>query len=154
MEGLPNSLMIVMLFVLRLGVPLLITLVIGYALGRLDAKWQAEAEAERQAAAAERRDRPTQPVSQSVGPSGTVRLPGWQPMPVGMKAGPPCWSLKGCTEAMKATCAAAHQPNTPCWAARLNAEGRLPAECKGCSLYTPGIFDPSTMTWTQQEVVH
>jgi hypothetical protein len=32
------------MFVLRLGVPLLITVALAYGLKRLDAKWQAEAE--------------------------------------------------------------------------------------------------------------
>ncbi|HRJ45583.1 MAG: hypothetical protein KJZ86_16055 [Caldilineaceae bacterium] len=38
--------MILGFFLLRLGVPLLITLAVCYGLRRLDARWQAEAEAE------------------------------------------------------------------------------------------------------------
>lgn len=49
MESLPNVLLLVLMFVLRLGVPLLITVAIAYGLRRLDAKWQAEAENETQA---------------------------------------------------------------------------------------------------------
>lgn len=44
MESSPNVLLLVLMFVLRLGVPLLITLAIAYGLKRLDTKWQAEAE--------------------------------------------------------------------------------------------------------------
>jgi len=44
MESLPNVLLLVLMFVLRLGVPLLITVAIAYGLHRLDARWQAEAE--------------------------------------------------------------------------------------------------------------
>lgn len=44
MESLPNMLLLVLMFVLRLGVPLLITVAIAYGLKRLDARWQAEAE--------------------------------------------------------------------------------------------------------------
>jgi hypothetical protein len=44
MESLPNVLLLVLMFVLRLGVPLLITVALAYGLKRLDAKWQAEAE--------------------------------------------------------------------------------------------------------------
>ncbi|MEI2691630.1 MAG: hypothetical protein V9H69_18765 [Anaerolineae bacterium] len=44
MEGLPNVLILVLIFALRLGVPLLITLAIALGLKQLDAKWQAEAE--------------------------------------------------------------------------------------------------------------
>jgi hypothetical protein len=49
MESLPNVLLLVLMFVLRLGVPLLITVAIAYGLKRLDARWQAEAETEAQA---------------------------------------------------------------------------------------------------------
>lgn len=49
MESLPNVLLLVLMFVLRLGVPLLITVAIAYGLKRLDARWQAEAENEAQA---------------------------------------------------------------------------------------------------------
>ncbi len=44
MESLPNMLLLVLMFVLRLGVPLLITVAIAYGLKRLDTRWQAEAE--------------------------------------------------------------------------------------------------------------
>ncbi len=46
MESLPNVLLLVLMFVLRLGVPLLITVAIAYGLKQLDSKWQAEAEQE------------------------------------------------------------------------------------------------------------
>lgn len=49
MESMPNVLLLVLMFVLRLGVPLLITVAIAYGLKRLDAKWQAEAEQDTQA---------------------------------------------------------------------------------------------------------
>lgn len=44
MESLPNVLILVLMFALRLGVPLLITIAIALGLKQLDAKWQAEAE--------------------------------------------------------------------------------------------------------------
>ncbi len=44
MEWLTQGLVILGLFILRLGVPLAIILAVGYGLRRLDAKWQAEAE--------------------------------------------------------------------------------------------------------------
>lgn len=154
MEGMSNSLMIVLLFVLRLGVPLLITLAIGYALGRLDAKWQAEAEAERQTEAEAQVVTANQPQPRPMAPAATYQIPGRQPMPVGVMAGPPCYSLKGCSEAMKAACPATRQPSVPCWAARQGAEGQLPMECKGCQLYNPAVFDPKTMNWIGQNLIH
>jgi hypothetical protein len=154
MEGLSSSLMIVLLFVLRLGVPLLITLAIGYGLGRLDAKWQAEAEAERQAAA-QAQAAAVQPQPRPAGlAAAAYQFPGRQPMPVGVMAGPPCYSLKGCSEAMQAACPATRQPAVPCWAARLGAEGQLPMECKGCQLYNPAVFDAKTMSWIGQDLIH
>jgi hypothetical protein len=44
MESLPNVMFLVLIFALRLGVPLLITMAIALGLKQLDAKWQAEAE--------------------------------------------------------------------------------------------------------------
>ena len=43
MNWLHEAAIVVDTFVLRLGAPLMITLVVAYSLRRLDAKWQAEA---------------------------------------------------------------------------------------------------------------
>ena len=45
MDGLLHVVVIVGMFILRLGVPLLITLLVAYWLRRLDGKWEAEARA-------------------------------------------------------------------------------------------------------------
>jgi len=45
MDGLLQVAVIVGMFILRLGVPLLITLLVAYWLRRLDSKWEAEARA-------------------------------------------------------------------------------------------------------------
>ena len=47
MEGFYTALIVIGFFILRLGVPLLLTAAICYGLHRLDARWQAEAEAEK-----------------------------------------------------------------------------------------------------------
>lgn len=140
MESLTNIWSIVLLFVLRLGVPLLITLALGYFLKRLDARWQAEARQERM-------------VRESAAPSKPVAVPKpvgqrpFQPLIALQSSGAmPCWMVKGCTDAMRAACAATHQPNVPCWQARTIAEGRLPAECKGCDVHMP---TPYVMTETR-----
>ena len=44
MDGLLQVAIVVGMFILRLGVPLLITLLVAYWLRRLDKKWQAEAQ--------------------------------------------------------------------------------------------------------------
>jgi hypothetical protein len=45
MDALLQTAIIVGMFILRLGIPLAITLLVGYWLRRLDNKWQAEAKA-------------------------------------------------------------------------------------------------------------
>lgn len=146
MEGQSNVALIILLFILRLGVPLLITVAIAYGLRRLDAKWQVEAEAEAKAQA--RAISPQTPQPQPSRGSNGNGFPLRQPIVPIMAAGQPCWSVKGCSEAARASCAAFHQPNVPCWAARINAEGRLPAGCKDCSLY-----QPTAPLWTEQGAV-
>lgn len=104
-------LVIVGMFVLRLGVPLAITLAVGYGLHRLDARWEAEARADRNRAE----------------------------LPVDVKAlkksERPCWEVKGCNEAQKAECPACRLLDIPCWVARLRTTGLLPFECQGCELF-------------------
>lgn len=151
MENLTNTLLIIALFVLRLGVPLLLTLGIAYVLRRLDARWQAEARAQQEpaATAAKVQQRPVQPAAPGAGPM----LP--QVALAKDSAGLPCWSIKGCTEAMMAGCAACQQPDLPCWVARTRAEGRLPATCKGCDLYQPNTVPMYANRQDQrQEVFH
>ena len=105
-------LIVVGMFVLRLGVPLAITLGIGYSLRRLDAKWEAEAQANRDRAA----------------------------VPAEVKAlktsEQPCWEVKGCDEAQRAECPACRLLDIPCWVARLRTTGWLPIECQGCELFS------------------
>lgn len=116
MDALFEAAVIVGMFILRLGVPLAITLVVAYFLRRLDAKWQAEAWAEWEASQAQ--ETPTAEARQ-------------------LQAGKqPCWSLKGCAETDRANCAAPKQPDIPCWLARRRSEGRLPAACYNCALFS------------------
>jgi hypothetical protein len=129
MDSLSSIWSIVLLFVLRLGVPLLITLGIAYGLKRLDARWQAEARQQRQVEPVTTKSLATN------APQGWSRLP--QPSLAAGAESRPCWVVKGCTEAMRAACAAYNQPSLPCWQARTSAEGRMPAECKGCDFYLP-----------------
>jgi hypothetical protein len=101
------------MFLLRLGVPLAITLAVGYALRRLDARWEAEA------------------------------LTQWEheEVPAELKAlkrpEQPCWEEKGCTEAQRAECPACKGWDIPCWVAHLRATGRLPARCHNCGRFAP-----------------
>jgi hypothetical protein len=145
MEGQTNVLLIVLLFALRLGIPVLVTVLIAYGLRRLDAKWQAEAEAEEKAL---NKPLAPQPQPQPQPARSGITPPMRQPIPVAMAGGQPCWSVKGCSESMRATCAAFNQPNVPCWTARMNAEGRLPAGCQDCKLY-----QPTAPVWVEQGMI-
>lgn len=101
------------MFVLRLGIPLAITIAIGYWLRHLDAKWEAEA----------------------------IQYRELDEAPSELKAlkveGQPCWEMKGCSESARAQCPACKFLDIPCWAARLRATGQLPLECHNCARFAP-----------------
>lgn len=104
---------IVLMFIVRLGVPLLVTIAIVAWLRRLDARWQAEAMQERS--------------SISVAPIATV-----------IKSAPsPCWIVRSCPEEKRNRCTAYAQPEVACWSARKQADGRLPSLCLTCILFKP-----------------
>lgn len=107
-----EGLAILGMFILRLGIPLAITLGIGYALRRLDARWEAEAVTFREQEAAPVELQALKTVDQ------------------------PCWEVKGCDEDSRAKCPACKAWDIPCWVARLRATGRLPAECHGCEIFS------------------
>lgn len=136
MESLPNYTLLVAMFFFRLAVPLLITIAIAYGLKRLDARWQAEAEQQAEAKAKVSMALRPAAAAPGVGAITGAALPA---TPLVMASATPCWSVYGCSEAAKAKCAAYHQPSKPCWAARQEAEGRLPAKCQDCDLYQPVI---------------
>lgn len=105
-------LVVVGMFVLRLGMPLAITLAVAYWLRRLDAKWEAEALATR-----EQEDVPAELKSLQA-------------------AEQPCWETKACPEEQRVQCPACEFWDIPCWVARLRATGRLPTECHSCELFS------------------
>ena len=115
MDGPLEAAVIAGMFLLRIGVPLGLTLTVAYFLRRLDARWQAEAWAEWEA---------SHPQEEVI---AEAKL---------LQPSEPCWSLKGCDEATRANCAAPKQPDIPCWLARRRNEGKLPAECYNCAQFT------------------
>jgi hypothetical protein len=118
MDWLLQAAIILGMFVLRLGVPLVITLAIGYWLRRLDAKWQAEAQAQRDAILA-RQEATIEP---------EVEL-------LKVIKGS-CWAIKGCLETVYPHCPAYHHPEIPCWLARFRTEGIIPTKCYCCPLFS------------------
>ncbi len=127
MEVLIDVLVIIGMFLLRLGLPLALVLAVGWWLRRLDARWEAEARRQRPSVMAE----PPSPVWPTDKPSG------W---PVGLTGavdvfGLPCWHLRGCDRTRRESCPAYRQPDLPCWLARSEAEGALPAGCATCLIF-------------------
>jgi len=124
MEQLLSTALIFGLFVLRFVVPLVITVGAGYLLTRLDRRWQAEAEAERQAwIEADIAEQPALPAAPGIFPVFNA----------------PCWMLKGCDLATRAKCPAYLHPEKTCWLAHLEAEGKLPTSCLTCTLFTRDV---------------
>jgi hypothetical protein len=111
---------IVGMFVIRLGIPLVITLAVAYWLRRLDAKWQAEAMLQWQASQATQEN-----------PEAGLTLY--------RRLEEPCWVTTGCNEDIRVNCPAYKRPTVPCWMARRGADGQLPVECYTCErlLYGP-----------------
>jgi hypothetical protein len=121
MDALLQILAVVGMFILRLGVPLAITLAVGYWLRRLDAKWQAEALARKADTALARQEAGAVPVIE-----------------IFKVIEQPCWVLKNCPQDAFTGCPAHQHPDLPCWLARLRNEGRLPQPCYRCELFTAG----------------
>lgn len=107
---------IVGLFALRCVVPIVLMLVIGYAMKRLVRHWENEEAAQPQASI------PLAMASPAARQQSKSKIP--------------CWVLNNCDEKTRRSCAAFASPTLACWVARLQAEGQIPAKCAGCALYT------------------
>nr|MBI2904230.1 hypothetical protein [Chloroflexota bacterium] len=91
---------------LRFGIPLLITTVLVWALRRLDAHWQAEAE---------------ETWRMSLAAAAELRTP--------------CWKTRQCSPEARAACPVYGRIDLPCWQLRRQATGRLPAACLDCVVF-------------------
>ena len=90
---------------LRLAIPIVITVVAVYFLKRLDKRWQAEA---RQYV-----------VSQPVPTAAPI----------------PCWEWKNCTAEKRSACQAFQNTSTPCWQLFRDEKGQLREGCIGCDVF-------------------
>ena len=113
-------LVMVALFALRCVVPLALTVGLGYVMNRLVDHWNAE-DAKR---AIEMPSRPVQPAS--------------TPQPAQALLSLPCWVTNSCPEKQRGGCAAFRNAGLPCWEARREDEGALPASCADCPRYQVG----------------
>ncbi len=106
METLTEAAVVVAGFLLRFGVPLVITALLAWLLRRLDSRWQAEAEA--------------MEVTHWVG-SKEQRLA--------------CWEARNCALSERRQCPAYQQPEMPCWHSFRDGNGALKEECLACELF-------------------
>lgn len=91
--------------VLRLGVPILLTIALVYLLSRLDKSWQSQA----------LRDG-------AVSPAAQVQNSG-------------CWDVKNCSKEQRQHCGAYAHPETPCWQYFRSSSGDLRESCLGCDIF-------------------
>ncbi len=94
-------------FLIRLGIPIALTVLFSLFLKWLDRRWQAEAEAD----AAESATR--------VLNAGEERQP--------------CWEIHNCPPKLRKDCQAYLQPDIPCWEI-FSANGQLKPACKTCKV--------------------
>jgi hypothetical protein len=115
----PSAIALLLLFVARLVIPLALTLLLAWGLHRLDRYWQAH-------------------------PSRLQPAPGVPPVREGLSAATqkpgvvdrPCWEYRACSEAKRKKCPAGCGTDVVCWLARLRNDGRLPAVCRTCPIFT------------------
>jgi hypothetical protein len=109
-----DSLIVLGMFLLRLVVPILATIAVGYWLEKRLGLEQPES--------IELREPEKRPVLR---PEGAVQI------------GPaiPCWQLKNCDLSDRVDCPAYAKPSVPCWLANELAYGQLRAECPKCEMY-------------------
>jgi hypothetical protein len=129
------------MFLLRVGVPLGITVGMVYLLKRLDRRWEMEARAERKAGKVVE-----QPVGVPDSPSKRAPSPELpfipppapdrriQPGVTAAQAVQPGLGTKS-SRAEKAQCSAPQNVDKPCWQVRFDAEGKIPDECVGCDIF-------------------
>jgi hypothetical protein len=141
-----DILVVIGLFVLRIGVPVAIMAALVYSLKRLDQRWEAEARAQQAAEQPARQVAKTQPATaQPVARPARVDAPVAQ-MPfdptrrtqaglLPMGENQHCWDVKACAETNYEKCAAYQHPDQPCWQARLQAEGKIPESCPSCEIF-------------------
>ena len=93
-------------FVVRFGIPVLITIALVWLFSKLDARWRMQAENVREQAVAD----------------GVVPV---------VK----CWLLNDCPEDLKTNCAAYKNQGKPCWQHFRTKDGCLKEDCIDCKVF-------------------
>lgn len=92
---------------IRIGLPLLLTVVLVWALRRLDARWQADAK------------RISEASSQNI-----IQIQAQR-----------CWELRNCAPLLRENCLAFKKPHIPCWQHFRNGRGELREMCLDCEVF-------------------
>jgi hypothetical protein len=128
-------------FLLRVGVPVAITVGVVYLLKRLDRRWEMEARAEQRAGKPAVGREAEVPAAPKRAPE--LELPFVPPPAVPDRRQPgvavgvapqPGLNARGGRPA-KAKCDAPQNTGKPCWQTRLDAEGQIPEECVDCDIF-------------------
>jgi hypothetical protein len=107
MDSLNGVSVILIGLLLRFGLPIAATILVVWLLGKIDARWQVEAEQE-----------------------GIERLT--QP---GLVSQIRCWVLNDCPPEMRERCPAYAQLNTPCWHVFRDGNGQMKEQCLDCEVF-------------------
>ena len=98
---------ILSMFALRIGLPIALTLAVGY--------WM-----EKKLALRERAGQPVRPAACS---AKIIQIH--------------CWDIKKCASATRTQCAAYQHPDLPCWLALQVSGEKVRPECYACAFYKP-----------------
>lgn len=102
------------LFMVRFGVPLLVSAGVAFWLFRLDTRWSREAP--------KLAPFVTEPASAENSVQGNI-------------ISEPCWVFRACPENVREKCPAYLHAETACWLCRLRTDGRLASGCRCCSIF-------------------
>lgn len=107
MENLITTVIVILGLVVRIGLPVAVTLLVVRWLLQLDSQWQNQANEESVA-------------------EGVIRI---LPGNVG------CWEINGCSSEKRSHCTAYAHPESPCWQVFRNQSGALQERCLGCKVF-------------------
>lgn len=105
MEFLEGFVAIALGLVIRVGLPLVVTVFLVRWLRQLDERWKVEAQR-----------------SPTITEGSTARNIG-------------CWEIKECSAEKKAVCTACEHPETPCWQHFRSTNGHLQERCLNCQIF-------------------
>ena len=111
---------VLVIAIVRLGVPLLAIIVLSYAAYRYLGRDKLPAKVAEEAVRKER--------AATAGPAAVAHL-------MYAEVGTHCWDAHHCTPEMKAKCPAVARPELPCWLAVQMKTGHLKEKCFDCSYY-------------------